>query len=159
MSACTPQLTPPRCLIGSYLRSPSPTCTALDRRPRAELSPHGANKRLDRPSSANLRPSHRWNSGTPHGATGGGFHQGGGGGWRRPKTRASNLPPSQPASLPVSPAAFSATIGSLSEGTRKVELRMPCACVLLVLCDAKSCLLYTSPSPRDATLSRMPSSA
>ena len=24
---------------------------------------------------------------------------------------------------------------------------------------AKSCLLYTSPSPRDATLSRMPSSA
>ena len=25
--------------------------------------------------------------------------------------------------------------------------------------DGKSCLLYTSPSPRDATLSRMPSSA
>ena len=25
--------------------------------------------------------------------------------------------------------------------------------------DLKSCLLYTSPSPRDATLSRMPSSA
>ena len=25
--------------------------------------------------------------------------------------------------------------------------------------DAKACLLYTSPSPRDATLSRMPSSA
>ena len=25
--------------------------------------------------------------------------------------------------------------------------------------DIKSCLLYTSPSPRDATLSRMPSSA
>ena len=25
--------------------------------------------------------------------------------------------------------------------------------------DSKSCLLYTSPSPRDATLSRMPSSA
>ena len=25
--------------------------------------------------------------------------------------------------------------------------------------EAKSCLLYTSPSPRDATLSRMPSSA
>ena len=25
--------------------------------------------------------------------------------------------------------------------------------------DKKSCLLYTSPSPRDATLSRMPSSA
>ena len=28
--------------------------------------------------------------------------------------------------------------------------------VMLVMC---SCLLYTSPSPRDATLSRMPSSA
>ena len=30
---------------------------------------------------------------------------------------------------------------------------------LLTIMDAKSCLLYTSPSPRDATLSRMPSSA
>ena len=29
----------------------------------------------------------------------------------------------------------------------------------LVLAAAKVCLLYTSPSPRDATLSRMPSSA
>ena len=28
-----------------------------------------------------------------------------------------------------------------------------------ILEDAKNCLLYTSPSPRDATLSRMPSSA
>ena len=30
-----------------------------------------------------------------------------------------------------------------------------CVCV----CDCVHCLLYTSPSPRDATLSRMPSSA
>ena len=29
----------------------------------------------------------------------------------------------------------------------------------LSLSDAETCLLYTSPSPRDATLSRMPSSA
>ena len=29
----------------------------------------------------------------------------------------------------------------------------------MVLENAKDCLLYTSPSPRDATLSRMPSSA
>ena len=29
----------------------------------------------------------------------------------------------------------------------------------LVLVNYKTCLLYTSPSPRDATLSRMPSSA
>ena len=30
---------------------------------------------------------------------------------------------------------------------------------LLHLAQSKDCLLYTSPSPRDATLSRMPSSA
>ena len=35
---------------------------------------------------------------------------------------------------------------SFEEGRLKIKL-------------AKSCLLYTSPSPRDATLSRMPSSA
>ena len=29
----------------------------------------------------------------------------------------------------------------------------------IIIKDTKSCLLYTSPSPRDATLSRMPSSA
>ena len=29
----------------------------------------------------------------------------------------------------------------------------------LLFTDKKTCLLYTSPSPRDATLSRMPSSA
>ena len=34
------------------------------------------------------------------------------------------------------------------EGLRKLHLEI-----------AKTCLLYTSPSPRDATLSRMPSSA
>ena len=33
------------------------------------------------------------------------------------------------------------------------------ACSLRDGYDALSCLLYTSPSPRDATLSRMPSSA
>ena len=34
-----------------------------------------------------------------------------------------------------------------------------CACVERGEREKKSCLLYTSPSPRDATLSRMPSSA
>ena len=29
----------------------------------------------------------------------------------------------------------------------------------IISCDAKPCLLYTSPSPRDRTRSRMPSSA
>ena len=32
-------------------------------------------------------------------------------------------------------------------------------CYLLNTCHIRDCLLYTSPSPRDATLSRMPSSA
>ena len=32
-------------------------------------------------------------------------------------------------------------------------------CLLLMRRQSKNCLLYTSPSPRDATLSRMPSSA
>ena len=31
--------------------------------------------------------------------------------------------------------------------------------VMVEMCMYMSCLLYTSPSPRDATLSRMPSSA
>ena len=30
---------------------------------------------------------------------------------------------------------------------------------LIIVCQGGGCLLYTSPSPRDATLSRMPSSA
>ena len=33
------------------------------------------------------------------------------------------------------------------------------ACLLFSETDVRICLLYTSPSPRDATLSRMPSSA
>ena len=39
------------------------------------------------------------------------------------------------------------SLDDYSSGTKKNHLRH------------KSCLLYTSPSPRDATLSRMPSSA
>ena len=30
---------------------------------------------------------------------------------------------------------------------------------VVTICSGRTCLLYTSPSPRDATLSRMPSSA
>ena len=54
-------------------------------------------------------------------------------------------------------------------GVGKTELAKTCATVVdrpLVrlqcyegLDESKACLLYTSPSPRDATLSRMPSSA
>ena len=55
-------------------------------------------------------------------------------------------------------------------GSRTVGMRVVVACVGAELRDGEkvkrapvggvtSCLLYTSPSPRDATLSRMPSSA
>ena len=37
---------------------------------------------------------------------------------------------------------------------RAAQLGLKTACV-----ESRGCLLYTSPSPRDATLSRMPSSA
>ena len=44
----------------------------------------------------------------------------------------------------------------LSELVEKIKaLEVCCVCVCVCVC----CLLYTSPSPRDATLSRMPSSA
>ena len=40
------------------------------------------------------------------------------------------------------------------------QLTFPGPKRLFYVCDAiRACLLYTSPSPRDATLSRMPSSA
>ena len=45
---------------------------------------------------------------------------------------------------------------SVKRGTTTAGLKFKDGVVLV--CD-KSCLLYTSPSPRDATLSRMPSSA
>ena len=42
-------------------------------------------------------------------------------------------------------------------------VHLPSSCVVLLVCVCVRvcvcCLLYTSPSPRDATLSRMPSSA
>ena len=41
--------------------------------------------------------------------------------------------------------------GHLKYGSKHMVLKAPL--------DSKGCLLYTSPSPRDATLSRMPSSA
>ena len=48
--------------------------------------------------------------------------------------------------------------GAMGQGIVQVSLE---GGMKVVLFDAKTggCLLYTSPSPRDATLSRMPSSA
>ena len=48
--------------------------------------------------------------------------------------------------------------------TRRGTCSALCACVFVFACGrlslpSSNCLLYTSPSPRDATLSRMPSSA
>ena len=39
------------------------------------------------------------------------------------------------------------------------EFEVECTVMVADLSEPKACLLYTSPSPRDATLSRMPSSA
>ena len=44
-------------------------------------------------------------------------------------------------------------------GTRNHVIILPVDDISNACAEAVSCLLYTSPSPRDATLSRMPSSA
>ena len=44
-----------------------------------------------------------------------------------------------------------------NRGFTPEELSVDCANKIISI--SQSCLLYTSPSPRDATLSRMPSSA
>ena len=46
--------------------------------------------------------------------------------------------------------------GTRSVFTRAFRAKRELRCIFL---EKKVCLLYTSPSPRDATLSRMPSSA
>ena len=55
-------------------------------------------------------------------------------------------------------ALFTYRINELSSHLRENKKDHSCRRALLSLV-GKSCLLYTSPSPRDATLSRMPSSA
>ena len=57
-----------------------------------------------------------------------------------------------------------ATVKTFSDGEISVEIeenvRGQDVYIIQPLCDpVNNCLLYTSPSPRDATLSRMPSSA
>ena len=56
------------------------------------------------------------------------------------------------------------TVGSIIKALAELLTRSQCAkrsgaTPLKYLAPSKTCLLYTSPSPRDATLSRMPSSA
>ena len=50
-------------------------------------------------------------------------------------------------------------ISSIKEQITGFETEQPDGIVTLTGASVRSCLLYTSPSPRDATLSRMPSSA
>ena len=52
-------------------------------------------------------------------------------------------------------SADDTVLDAIEETTKKNKLQS----ILQVLRDDTPCLLYTSPSPRDATLSRMPSSA
>ena len=40
-----------------------------------------------------------------------------------------------------------------------IQTEQACMCAVYGIIECTDCLLYTSPSPRDATLSRMPSSA
>ena len=58
------------------------------------------------------------------------------------------------AAVPVAAAA-----GGAAEGAAESEEKSSFDVVLAAAGQSKICLLYTSPSPRDATLSRMPSSA
>ena len=51
---------------------------------------------------------------------------------------------------------------SAESATRELSVYVAIVCTVIAIIPAllvKTCLLYTSPSPRDATLSRMPSSA
>ena len=50
-------------------------------------------------------------------------------------------------------------IPSAKQGIPQIEVTFDIDANGIVNVNAKDCLLYTSPSPRDATLSRMPSSA
>ena len=56
-------------------------------------------------------------------------------------------------------ARFLNPMGTLHGGWIATLLDSAVGCAVHTMLPADSCLLYTSPSPRDATLSRMPSSA
>ena len=67
------------------------------------------------------------------------------------------------ASAPVAKFAFAGVTRLEAVGTRRDAFELVCSKMALVRgagdADAPRCLLYTSPSPRDGLLSRMPSSA
>ena len=69
------------------------------------------------------------------------------------KTRLSSF------SRPATPIAPSDSTSSVSPSPRKAHTLRPSVCARPRSCRYFICLLYTSPSPRDRTRSRMPSSA
>ena len=68
-------------------------------------------------------------------------------------------------SISLSSAKKKVEIQIAKEGSKTIKEKIQIAKNVLKICEKNdadklsSCLLYTSPSPRDATLSRMPSSA
>ena len=64
-------------------------------------------------------------------------------------------------SMGISPIGIKHGISALIENPElhRTEVSVPCITVPTTSGTGSDCLLYTSPSPRDATLSRMPSSA
>ena len=67
---------------------------------------------------------------------------------------------SYPITLEVSYIGYAEQVIELTDNTPlDIKLEESTAVIQEIVVKGQSCLLYTSPSPRDATLSRMPSSA
>ena len=77
----------------------------------------------------------------------------------RRTTRLLSDPSPAEALLPQRPTAAQAAAPEPSEAATESGPLHGAAAQALIAALAETCLLYTSPSPRDATLSRMPSSA
>ena len=69
------------------------------------------------------------------------------------------LPEAHAPAPPAPPAPEPAPAADAAEAKRIAEAEAKEGAAEEMMAKAKACLLYTSPSPRDATLSRMPSSA
>ena len=54
---------------------------------------------------------------------------------------------------------FTPMMGQIVDVTQYEHIQLPTKDIVVNMDGGVGCLLYTSPSPRDATLSRMPSSA
>ena len=61
--------------------------------------------------------------------------------------------------IPLAKKVIDLEIQALQKLKKKIDNSFNKAVVEIAKCKSKVCLLYTSPSPRDGLLSRMPSSA